>query len=94
MRLRNIAITFMTVGLLIALWEWQVDNVSNGLAEGEARSQASSGQAAISWSFQPAPVADRAMGMAFAFLLCGIGCFTYFVAMQTEPINEPQLKDE
>ena len=93
MRLRKIAVTIVAVGLLIGLWAWQVDNVSNRLAEGEARSQASSGQL-ISWSSQQAPVADRAMGMAFAFLLCGVGCFTYFVAMQTELGDGPQPKDE
>lgn len=68
----------IVIGLLIGLWQWQVNNINNEHAMEEARENAAvRGVTSYSWSANSVPVEDRALGTAFAFLLCGVGCFGY-----------------
>ena len=81
-------------GLLIGFWEWQVDIIANANAEQLASEQAAvRGSNTFSWGIQPTPIADRATGMAFAFLLCGVGCFCYYAAMQTRLVADRNEED-
>ena len=92
--LKSVSVLMMLASLLIGFWMWQVDNIANANAEQLAREQAAaSGSNTFSWGIQPTPVADRATGMAFAFLLCGVGCFTYYVTMQTKLVADKYEED-
>jgi hypothetical protein len=74
----------IVIGLLIGCWQWQVNNINNEHAMEEARENAvMRGATSFSWSANSAPVEDRALGMAFAFLLCGVGCFGYAQSSNT-----------
>ena len=84
--MKILSILTIIVGILVGLWCWQVDNI--GMAQAN---QAAALQAAMSHQngyvtfYNPVPVGDRAIGMAFAYLLCIVGGFSF--VMSTVKLN-------
>jgi hypothetical protein len=66
----------LVVGVAIAFYSWQAQNIANSQAEQQAHEQAQArGQNSWGWSTVDIPVTDRALGLAFGFGLSFLGAF-------------------
>ena len=68
--MKDLSIWIIIVGILIGLWAWQVNNI--GVSEAQQNVHAT--------YYNPVSVEDRAIGMAFAYLICAVGGFTFVMA--------------
>ncbi len=80
----------LVVGLAIALYSWQAQNIVNAQAEQQARAQAQArGQNSWSWGTATIPEADRALGLAFGFGLSFLGAFGLYAQLRLPPPLAP-----
>ena len=81
--IQTISILALLGGVAIALYSWQAQNVANNLADQNAREQAQAlGKNSWSWSVEPIPDIDRALGLAFGFGLSFLGAFGLYAQLR------------
>ena len=76
--MKYIALLPVFAGLYLGWYEWQVNNMlSNQAREAAQAYVAANPHGDPGYSYNPVSLEDRAVGMSFAFLLCGVGCSLY-----------------
>ena len=83
-----VSIGALVLGLIIAFYWWQAQNIASEVAKDQA--EAAHGYGA-GWVTPAIPVEDRALGMAFGFGLAFLGAFGLSASLRLPepPLTEP-----
>ena len=77
--MRILSILTIIVGISVGLWAWQVNNINMATTKRTVLHDAVNHETDITY-YNPVSVEDRAFGMAFAYLLCAVGGFTFVMS--------------
>lgn len=83
--MKILSILTIIVGILVGLWEWQVNNIGMAVIQAEAYQAAMNNEHVLFTNSNNVPVEDRAMGMAFAYLICIVGGFMFVMSTKVGP---------
>jgi hypothetical protein len=75
--MKYFALLPVLAGLCLGWYDWQVNNLLSDHAQAAAQAAFEAnpnGRTGFGSSYNPVSLEDRAIGMSFAFLLCGVGC--------------------
>ena len=78
----------LVLGLVIAVYWWQAQNIAFQSAKDQAESTAGTSGYAFTWP--TIPIEDRALGVAFGFGLAFLGAFGLYASLQ---LPEPDLRE-
>ena len=72
----------LALGLLIATYSWQAQNIADNNARQQAEAALPPGTYGATWITPTIPIEERALGMAFGFGLSFLGAFGLYASLR------------